>query len=80
MTYKGQQIRPAKTFIFRFEHTVTESDLETAKDILDENPIFLRADDYKLVGTRKPTSEELSYYNEFEKEVIDDMEASGELK
>ncbi len=80
MTYKGVQIQPPKTFIFRFEHTVTESDLQTAKDILDENPIFLHADDFKLVGTRKPTPEELSFYNQFEKEVIDDMEASGELK
>ena len=80
MTYKGQKIKPAKTFIFRYEYEVTESDLESAKDVIDENPAMLHADDFKLVGTRKPTPEDLSYYNEFEKEVIDDMEASGELK
>ncbi len=79
MTYKGVQIQPAKTFIFRFETTITEQDLEIAKEVLDEEPFMLHAEDFKLVGTRKPTPQEKSFYKEFEKDVIDNMEANGEL-
>lgn len=71
MNYKGVKIPEPKNFVFRFEYEITEKSKVEALEELKSEPIMVKAEDFKFVGTKKPSKQDKDLYYFSKKDFIE---------